>query len=256
MKTRTLGYALALGAALAGLSASASAQMGTVRFDNWVYYQENYGDSARWQYRPRVFIPFAFGDGWTFTQRIDVPFYYTNATGPANTDGDWKFRISDILFEEILDTPDVAKNLRLRTSVRLVAPTGGQSPFGSDQWQVAPGFGANWRLPELWKGVSVIPYVRYFYGFDAGSPGVTTLRKWNFFPEVVVNLSEKWAIDFYPEQGISYNDRNNKWFVPIEAMFLNRVSKSFNYSVGGAYALVDDDKSYRWLIQARFTFFF
>ncbi len=256
MKMRTIGYALALGAALAGLSASASAQIGTVRFDNWFYYQENYGDSARWQYRPRVFIPFAFGDGWTFTQRIDVPFYYTDATGPANPSGDWKFRISDALVEEILDTPDVAKNLRLRTSVRLVMPTGGQSPFGSDQWQVAPGFGANWRLPELWKGVSVIPYVRYFYGFDAGSPSVTTVRKWNFFPEVVVNLSEKWAIDFYPEQGISYNDRNNKWFVPIEAMFLNRVSKTFNYSVGGAYALVDDDKSYRWLIQARFTFLF
>ncbi|MBS1215586.1 MAG: hypothetical protein H6R20_560 [Proteobacteria bacterium] len=250
------GRALLLGAALAGLSGTVSAQLGTVRFDNWFYYQENYGDSERWQYRPRVLIPFAFGDGWTFTQRIDVPLYYTNATGPANTDGDWKFRISDIFFEEILDTPDVAKNFRFRTSVRLVTPTGGEPPFGSDQWQVALGGGFNWRLPDVLKGVTVVPYVRYFWGFDAGSPNVTTVRKWNIFPEVDFKLADNWTLLFYPEQGISYNDRSNKWFVPIEAMVANQVSKSWSYAFGGAYAIVNDDPSYRWLVQARVSFYF
>jgi hypothetical protein len=34
------------------------------------------------------------------------------------------------------------------------------------------------------------------------------------------------------------------------------VSKSWSYAFGGAYALVDDDKSYRWLVQARLSFYF
>lgn len=249
----TSGLALVFAMALA---LPAHAQWGTVRLDNWFYYQENYGDSARWQYRPRIFVPYAFGDGWTFTQRIDLPFYYTDATGPANPTGEWKFAPSDWFVEEIFDTPDVAKNFRFRTSVRLVFPTGGEAPFGADQWQVAPGAGFSWRLPELANGVTVAPYVRYFWGFGALSPGVTTVRKWSIFPVVDFRLTERWTLSFYPEQGLSYNDRSDKWFVPIEAMLVNQVSKTWAYSFGGAYALVNDDRSYRWLVQARVSFFF
>jgi hypothetical protein len=253
---KRLGRALLLAATVCGFAGGAHAQLGTIRFDNWLYYQENFGDTERWQYRARGFFPFAFGDGWTFTQRVDVPFYYTNKPGGGNPDGDWKFGLSDIFVEEIFDTPDVAKNFRLRASVRLVTPTGGESPFGSDQWQVAPGVGFNWRFPDVLRGVSIVPYARYFFGFDPRSPGVTTTRRLDLFPEVDFKLDDKWTLAFYPEQGMSYNDRTNKWFVPIEAMLINQVSKTWAYAFGGAYAIVDDDQSYRWLIQARITFFF
>ena len=243
-------------AALGGLAAPATAQLGTIRFDNWFFYQQNYGDTARFQYRPRIFIPYSFGDGWTFTQRLDLPLYYTDATGPENPGGDWKFGVSDVFVEEIFDTPEIAKNARLRGSLRLVFPTGGEAPFGSDQWQVAPGFGGTWRYPEVWRGVTVAPYARYFYGFDEGSPSVTTKRSWNIFPTVTFGMSEKWSLVIWPEQGITYNLRSSKWYVPVEAMVTNRLSKEWEYSVGGAYALVDDDRSYRWLLQGRLTYFF
>ena len=110
-----LGATLALTATLLGMAAPADAQLGTIRFDNWLYYQQNFGDTARWQYRARLYVPYSFGGGWTFTQRLDVPLYYTDATGPANPDGGWKGRFSDIFVEEIFDTPDVAKNFRFRT---------------------------------------------------------------------------------------------------------------------------------------------
>lgn len=248
--------AAALAACLGGIAGPARAQLGTVRFDNWLYYQSNYGDTERWQYRARLFFPFALSGGWTFTQRVDLPLYYTNASGPGNPDGGWKGKFSDIFVEEIFDTPEVAKNVRLRGSLRLVMPTGGDSPFGSDQWQVAPGFGGNWRIPDLWGGVTIAPYVRYFYGFSAGSPDVTTKRSWNIFPDVSFPLNDKWTLSFYPEQGITYNVRSGKWFVPIEAMLTNRVSKSWEYSFGGAYALVEDDRSYRWLFQGRLRYYY
>jgi len=248
--------AFAAAVVLCGAAGGTNAQMGTIRVDNWLFYQSNYGDTARWQYRARVFFPFPLRDGWTFTQRFDVPFYYTDAPGPGNAGGGWKGRFSDILVEEIFDTPEVAKNVRLRGSLRLVLPTGGESPFGADQWQVAPGFGGTWQLPDVWRGMTVAPYARYYYGFSAGSPDVTTKRSWSIIPEVSFPLSEKWSLSFYPEQGISYDVRSGKWFVPVEAMVTHRVSKSWDYALGGAYALVDDDKSYRWLLQARFRFFY
>ncbi|MCG6877117.1 MAG: hypothetical protein LJE97_18660 [Betaproteobacteria bacterium] len=253
---RQRGLPLLLVAMVCAFPAFAQAQMGTIRFDNWLYYQQNYDDSVRWQYRPRVFVPFRIGGGWTFTQRVDVPFYYTDKTGPANTSGDYAFHVSDALVEEIFDTPDVAKNFRFRASVRLVFPTGGQSPFGSDQWQVAPGAGFNWRLPDLLRGVTFAPYARYFFGFDPRSPGVTTVRRLDLFPTADFKLTGNWALSLYPEQGMSYNERSKKWFVPVEAMLVNQPSKKFAYAFGGAYALVDDDKSYRWLVEARLTFFF
>jgi hypothetical protein len=253
---KRLGFVILLALTGCGFSGAALAQMGTIRFDNWLFYQDNYDKSGRWQYRPRVLVPFAFGDGWTFTQRVDAPFYYTDKTGPANANGDWRFRLSDIFVEEILDTPDVAKNFRLRTSVRLVFPTGGESPFGSDQWQIAPGVGFNWRLPDVWRGVTVAPYLRYFYGFSEGSPGVTTNRRLDIFPSVDFKLDDKWTLALYPEQGMSYNYRSDKWFVPIEAMLVHQPAKTYAYAFGGAYALVEDDRTYRWLLQARLTFFF
>jgi hypothetical protein len=255
-KTAKLVLSLAGAAAIAGAAAPVQAQLGTVRLDNWFFYQQNYGDTGRWQWRPRVFVPFNFGDGWTFTQRADLPLYYTDATGPDNPGGGWKFGVSDFLVEEIIDTPELAKDFRLRGSVRLVFPTG-EAPFGADQWQVAPGFGFTWRFPEAGRGVTVAPYARYFYGFDAGSASVTTKRQWNIFPTVTFGMSEKWSLVFYPEQGITYNDRTDQWFVPIEFMVTNRVNKQWEYSVGGAYNLdVDDDRSYRWLVQGRLTYYF
>ena len=257
MKATTLkiGATVALASALAGAAPPAAAQLGTIRFDNWLYYQENFGDTARWQYRPRVFIPYALSNGWTFTQRVDVPIYYTDAAGPENTGGGWKWGVSDMFVEEIFDTPEVAKNVKLRGSFRLVFPTGGQSPFGADQWQVAPGFGGNWKFPDVGRGLTFAPYARYFYGFNADH-GVTTKRRWDFFPTLTFTLSDTWFLDLWPEQGMSYNIRSGKWFIPVEAMVGNRVSKQWEWSFGGASAVNDQDRSYHWLLQGRVRYYF
>jgi hypothetical protein len=251
-----IGTSLALACALAGMATSASSQLGTIRLDNWAYYQENFGDTARWQYRMKLWVPYAFGDGWTFTQRVDLPVYYTDAKGPDNADGGWKVGLSDIFVEEIFDSPEVAKNVRLRGSLRIVMPTGGQAPFGADQWQFAPMFGASLKFPDVGRGLTFVPYARYSYGDNAGHTGVTTKRSWAFFPEATFTLTDKWYLIFYPEQGISYNIRSGKWFVPLEAMAGYRANKQWEYSFGGAKAVKDDDQSYRWLLQGRLRYYF
>ncbi|NJD24670.1 MAG: hypothetical protein FIB06_04620 [Betaproteobacteria bacterium] len=245
-----------LASSLALIPAIAAAQADPVRFDQWAFYQENANGTARWQYRPRLYIPFALSGGWRFTQRADIPLYYTDATGPDNPPGNWSFHAADALVEEIIDTPDLAENFRLRASLRVVAPTGGRAPFGADQWQVAPGLGFNWRFPEAWRGITLAPYVRFFHGFDPQSPGVNKTRNLTLRPTVNIGMGEGWSPILFEEQPATFNDRTNRWFVPFEAMLARRVNRSYGFSFGGAYGLVDDNPGYRWLAQGRISFYF
>ena len=72
-------------------------QLGTIRFDDWLYFQENVNDSERWQYRPRFFIPFDLPCGWAFTQRLDsktVEFGFGGAYGLVKDDPQYQYIIN------------------------------------------------------------------------------------------------------------------------------------------------------------------
>jgi hypothetical protein len=70
---RTIAMRLAA-SLLCALAGAATAVENPLRFDNWVYYTKNFDGSAQWEYDPRLLAPFSLGNGWTFTQRIDIPF--------------------------------------------------------------------------------------------------------------------------------------------------------------------------------------
>jgi hypothetical protein len=251
----TAGTLAALALAASALGAPASAQqLGTIRFDNWLYFQENTDSSERWQYRPRFFIPFSLPQGWTFTQRADLPVFYTDKVGTENPSGDWKWGIGDWFIEEIFATPELAKNFRMSASVRFVFPTGGGSPFGADQYQWAPSIRATYAIPE--HKVTIGPLARYFMSFHATEPGAAKVRKLDLYPAVTFGLPDDWSLAFYPENPISYNDVTNKWFVPIDAMLIKRFSKTVEFGFGGAYGLVKDDPQYQYIINGRLTFYF
>jgi hypothetical protein len=234
---------------------TAQAQEGApIRFDNWLYFQRNIDDSERWQYRPRFYIPFDVGGGWTFTQRLDFPLYYTNKSGPENTDGGWKAGLGDWFAEETLGTPQLSKNTKASFGVRLVFPTGGLSPFGSGQYQWAPTAGISYALPDA--GLTLAPLARYFMSFHASDDGAAKVRKLDLYPTLTQRIGEGWSLGLYVENPISYNDVTNKWFVPIDAMLIRRVSKGLEYAVGGAYAMVKDDPQYRSMVYGRLTIYF
>ena len=249
----TLIAALAL-AAFAGSKPASAQSLGTIRFDNWLYFQENTDNSERWQYRPRFFIPFSLPRGWTFTQRADLPVFYTDKVGTDNPSGDWKWGIGDWFIEEIFATPELAKNFRMSASVRFVFPTGGSSPFGGNQYQWAPGVGATYAIPE--QRITISPFARYFMSYHAVREGGPEVRKLDLFPGVTFGLPDNWSLAFYPENPITYNDQTNKWFVPIDAMLIKRLSKTVEFGFGGAYALVKDDPQYQYIINGRLTFYF
>lgn len=246
--------AAALAIALLAAAGAPATELGTIRFDNWLYFQKNTNDSERWQYRPRFYIPFNLGGGWTFTQRFDLPVYYTDTVGPDNPTGKWQAGIADWFVEEIVVTPELAQNLKLSASVRFVFPTGGQSPFSSSQYQWAPSVGAIYTIPE--RGITINPLARYFVGFAATEPGVSLVRKLDLFPGVRFDWPDGWAISFYDENAITYNVATHQWFVPIDVLFIKRLTKTVELSFGGAYGIVKDDPQYQYVIDGRLRLYF
>lgn len=243
-----------------GAAGAAWAQSGLqpIRLDNWGYYQRNANDSNQWQYRPRLWVPYRFDNGWTFTQRADVPMIYTDDTGPAKSTSGYSGGIGNILLESIFETPEVAPKLTLRGSLRFVFPSPKGQPFGNDsQYQVAPMLGLSYQMPDVWRGVTIAPQLRYFFGFNAQEPNTTLVSTLNLFPAVDVRLSEDWTLAFYPENPITYNNNSNTWFVPLDFMFIHRVNKSFQFGIGGAFKLGNPSSpSYDYIIDGRATFFF
>jgi hypothetical protein len=253
MTVQRVVIALGIACLLAGAGTSAQDKP-PVRFDNWLYFQRNVDDSERWQYRPRFYIPFNLDNGGTFTQRIDLPIYYLNKVGTDNPNGDWKAGIGDWFIEETYLSPEISKSLKWSTSARFVFPTGGKSPFGSSQYQVAPSLGLLYAMPE--KKLTFNPVFRYFYSYHATDDNAGKVRRLDIYPTVTMGFSDGWSFSLWQENPIDYNDVTNKWFVPIDALLVKRLSKSMEFGFGGAYALKKDDPQFKYIINGRLTFYF
>lgn len=258
-RTTTRLRAAMFGALLVAAGAAcAQGKLGTIRFDNWGYFQDNTNDTYQWQYRPRIFVPWDFGNGWVATLRGDLPLLYTNNTGPAKPQGGYSGGVGNALIEPIVDTPEVLPNLTLRASVRFVFQSPKGSPFGTgDQYQIAPGAGFTLRIPDVLRGVTVSPYLRWFRGFDPETPSTQLVSTLNLFPAITFGLAERWSLAFYPENPITYNYNNGKWFAPLDLLLINRVSRNFELAIGGAVKLGNPSAAaYDYIINGRATFYF
>ena len=238
-----------------GVAGTAVAQAGwqPAEVDNWLLYQKNENDTNQWKYQPRLYLPYRFDGGATFTQRVDLPLIYTNDSGPGNPQGGWSGGIGDVFIEEIFESADVATNLRLKASVRFVFPTGKEKPFGNSQYQWAPGAGFIYAMPDLWEGVTLQPYVRWFSGF-APQASVSEIRTFNLYPAATINLAQQWKLLLYPENPITYNHSNGTWFVPLDLMLARSLERTLAFGFGGAFNVGNTkDPSYRYIIDARLT---
>jgi len=248
---------IALATACFVLPCHAENEKGDARFESWGILQKDVNETEQWTYQARLYVPFSLGDGWTFTQRVQLPMSYTNESGAGNPGGTYSGGIGNGFIEEIFETGDVAPNFRLRGSVRVVFPTGKEAPYGDGQYQVAPGAGFGYAMPDLWRGVTLDPYVRYAYGFSPDPSSVQTIRKWSIYPAATVTLDPQWSLVLYPDNPITYNDRKRSWFVPIDLMVVRKFGGTLEGGIGGAWRIGDSaDASFRWLIDARLAVHF
>jgi hypothetical protein len=187
----------------------------------------------QWQYRPRLFVPWVFRNDWIATLRTDIPMLYTNNTGPAKPEGGYSGGIGNIFFEPILDTAPLLPNLTFRTSLRFVLKSPKGPPFGPDnQYQIAPGAGFTFRMPDVLRGVTFSPYVRWLRGFN-GDEGANLISTVQFIPATTFRLDDCWSFALYPENPITYNSNTSKWFAPLDLMLIYRWKQNLELAFGG-----------------------
>ena len=221
------------------------------RLETWFYYQDNADSSGQYKLTEKVYVPLGASGGWRFTGRLDVPLIYTDKEGNGNPNGDWTFHGGDSLTEFYVTTPPAATNLTLGASLRLVWPTGGQPPFGEEQYQWAPSLSLNYRRPDLGYGMTFHPLVRYFMSYHADSADTAKVRKLDLYPTVTFALSDRWFITLYPENPIEYNQLTRQWFVPFEAMVGKAISERLQVGLGGAVKLGGSYPQYQYLLEAQ-----
>jgi hypothetical protein len=232
--------------------------LGTIRLDNWGYFQENVNGSYQWQYRPRVFVPWGFASGWIATLRADVPLLYTNNNAPAHTGSGYSGGVGNIFFEGILDTPQLVPNMTVRVSLRYVLESPKGAPFGvGNQEQIAPGAGFTYRMPDVLNGVTFSPFVRWLRGINADQPGTRLISTLQVIPATTFRINDAWAFALYPENPIVYNHNTKSWFAPLDLMFTYRPRPGLEFGFGGAARIGNPSAAtYDYIINGRATFFF
>ncbi|MBK8211280.1 MAG: hypothetical protein IPK78_16305 [Rhodospirillales bacterium] len=238
--------------------ASAWGNLGRIRLDNWIYFQENVNGSNQWQYRPRLFVPWVFGNDWIATLRTDVPILYTNNRGPANRDGNYSAGVGNVFFEPIVDSAPLLPNLTLRTSLRFVLQSPDGPPFGVDnQYQIAPGVGFTYRLPDVLRGVTFSPYFRWIRGFNGDDSSTDLIDTLQLIPALTFRLAEGWSFAFYGENPITYNRNTNRWFAPLDMLLVYRATDNLEFAFGGATKVGDPaGATYDHIINGRVSWFF
>jgi len=227
-----------------------------IRLEALFHYQENADHSGQYKLTNKIYVPLGSSGGWHFTGRVDVPLLYTNKEGNGNPNGDWKFHVGDSLTELDVAAPPVSTNLKLGGSLRLVWPTGGQPPFGSEQYQWAPSLYLSYQMPDFGYGMTVRPLARYFMSYHANTAGAGKIRRLDLYPTVTFDLPDRWFIAFYPENPIKYNEITRQWFVPFEAMLGKAISERLRLRFGGAFKLGGNDTRYNYLLEALFEWRF
>lgn len=136
-------------------------------------------------------------------------------------------------------------------------------PFGNNnQWEVGPQL--NWSYVPGAQPVLPIsdfsPLVRYMYGFYAknngyaenpNQPGPT--RSLYMYPTLGYSVTPDLMLRLWDENGIVYNSAGGGWFVPIDAMFLYRVTKNLVFAVGASKQVVQTYRQYDWSTYAKIS---
>ncbi len=86
---------------------------------------------------------------------------------------------------------------------RVVAPTA-DDDLGSGKWQVMPGFGVRYSLPELSSGSYFVPAMRYDVSV-AGTSSKRDISDLQMAPTLNIDLPERWFLTLYPSYDIRIN---------------------------------------------------
>jgi hypothetical protein len=191
---------------------------------------------------------------WILALRTDVPLLSKNPVTSSNPDGDYLQGVGDSDFQATI-IHDLDKRWTVGFGARLTAPTGGDT-LGSGKWQIMPGAGVRYALPEINSSSYLEPFVRYNISFS-GDPTKKNISNLQFAPTFNLGLPDRWFVTFYPSADIRINfgdpvtGQTGRLFLPFDARIGRKLSDNIVLSLEVGVPIIKNYPVYDFKTQVR-----
>jgi Putative MetA-pathway of phenol degradation len=170
-----------------------------------------------------------------------------------------EFGLGDAVFQTF-----VAHNLDERWAIgvgaRLVAPAASDD-LGSGKWQIMPGIGVRYSLPEWGADSYFVPVVRYAISV-AGDPSRRRISEPQIAPTLNIDLPGPWFMTFYPSNDIRINfgqpksGQTGRLFLPFDALIGAKLTNTLEISLEGSVPIVKEYPVYNFKTELRIRMLF
>jgi hypothetical protein len=199
---------------------------------------------------------FALSPDWQFVLRGDLPYLGKDPVNSVNPDGDFLYGLGDADVQgTIIHTFD--SRWKAGAAVRLITPSGDwDDGLGSGKWQVMPGAGFRYSLPEISSGSYFEPIARYDQSF-AGDPTKRAVSNLQVAPMVNFSLPDRFFFTLYPSADIRWNfgpavtGQTGRLFLPFDARIGRKFTRDLSVSLEVGVPIVKQYPVYDFTSQLR-----
>jgi hypothetical protein len=197
---------------------------------------------------------------WILALRTDLPLLSKDPITSSNPNGSYLQGVGDADFQGTF-IHDLDQRWTLGFGARLTAPTGDDNTVGSGKWQIMPGAGVRYALPEINSSSYLEPVVRYNVSF-AGDPTKKNISNMQFAPTFNLGLSDGWFVTFYPSADIRINfgdpitGQTGRLFLPFDARIGRKLSDNVAVSLELGVPIIKDYPVYDIKTQVRLNVFY
>ncbi|HXW70343.1 MAG TPA: transporter [Methylocella sp.] len=199
------------------------------------------------------------GTGWRMGLLAQVPFKEETTTtfDPSGVSHD--FGLGDATFQAFV-AHDLNERWAIGAGARLVARTASDD-LGTGKWQIMPGFGVRYSLPEWGEDSYFVPVIRYAISF-AGDPQARRISEPQIAPTLNIDLPGPWFLTFYPSNDIRINfgqpksGQSGRLFLPFDALIGVKLTNTLQISLEGGVPIVKEYPVYNFKTELRLRLLF
>jgi hypothetical protein len=191
---------------------------------------------------------------WILALRTDLPLLSKDPVTSSNPDGDYLQGIGDADFQGTI-IHDLDQRWTVGFGARLTAPTGGDT-LGSGKWQIMPGAGVRYALPEINSSSYLEPFVRYNISFS-GDPTKKNISNLQLAPAFNLGFADRWFVTFYPSADIRINfgdpvtGQTGRLFLPFDVRIGRKLSDNIALSLEIGVPIIKNYPVYDFKTQVR-----
>lgn len=195
-----------------------------------------------------------FDDGWKLAMLARVPVVTESTVTFDPSGSDQVFGLGNAVFQTIL-AHAINERWAFGVGARLVARAASDD-LGNGKWQIMPGFGVRYMIPEWGPDSYFVPAVRYAMSF-AGDPSARRISEPQIAPTFNIDLPGPWFLTFYPSYDIRINfgapkaGQTGRLFLPFDALAGVKLTDNLEISLEVGVPIVKEYPVYNFKTEAR-----